>query len=128
MKNVIIRGVYAVGMHHWGSRSLTIDEVLYLKHEPENIYDKHAVAICSDKDKRKRCAYLRKKDAEFISVLFQESLPNGPVYLKAKDVPTKFNRYSGPMQICNLGFKTEGQNDKRIREICINQNVEVVVQ
>jgi hypothetical protein len=42
MKAVYIRGGYAVGMHHWGPRSLTINVLMYLKHEPENPYDKNA--------------------------------------------------------------------------------------
>ena len=39
MMNVIIKGIYAVGMHHWGQRSLQIDDVLYVKNEPDNHFD-----------------------------------------------------------------------------------------
>jgi len=123
MKAVYIRGAYAVGMHHWGPRSLTINELMYLKHEPENPYDKNAVAICTEE--MSKCAYLRKDDAKFISRLFKESLVHGPVYLKAKDVPTKFRRQTGPMQRCDLCFKTDGENETTIREICKHHAVEL---
>lgn len=64
MKNVIIKGVYAVGMHHWGQRSLQIDDVLYVKNEPDNHFDKNAVAIFKDREMTNRCAYLQKKYAK----------------------------------------------------------------
>lgn len=81
MKNVIIKGVYAVGMHHWGQRSLQIDDVLYVKNEPDNHFDKNAVAIFKDREMTNRCAYLQKKYAKVLVRLFEENLPRGLVYL-----------------------------------------------
>ena len=33
MKNIIIKNVYAVGMHHWGPRQLEIGSIYFLKLE-----------------------------------------------------------------------------------------------
>lgn len=60
MINFIIKGIYAVGMHHWSQRSLEIDDILYVKNKPENHFDKYAVAIFKDRGMKSRCAYLQK--------------------------------------------------------------------
>ena len=99
----------------------------YVKNEPENIFDKKAVAIFRDKEMSDRCAYLQRKYAAFIYLLFQENLIHGVVYLKAKDEPTKFNVHSGPKQRCNLGFKTDNENIARIRQLLNGQAVELVI-
>lgn len=117
MKNFVIKGVYAVGMHHWGQRSLQIDDVLYVKNEPDNRFDKNAVAIFKDREMTNRCAYLQNKYAKVLVRLFEENLPRGLVYLKAKDEPTKFSPYSGPKQRCNLGFKTDNEHIPKIKEL-----------
>ena len=39
MKNIIIKNVYAVGMHHWGPRQLEIGSIYFLKLEEENPRD-----------------------------------------------------------------------------------------
>ena len=127
MKNKIIKDIYAVWMHHWDSKNLPIDDVLYVQNEPENPFDETAVAIFRDKQTNTRCAYLQKKYAKFISVLLKEHLMLGVVYLKAKDLPTKFSVYSGPKQRCNLGFKTDDKNVFRIREVCQGRGVELVI-
>ena len=127
MKNIIIRGVYAVGMHNWGTRNLEIGQVFYLKFEPENPYDTNAVAICSDKEMLRKVAYLKRSDAKFVAGLFKENIPNGPIYLKVKDAPTKFKRQCGPMQRCNLGFKMDNEHIENIKMICKNQPVELMI-
>lgn len=48
MKKNAVFSVYAVGMHYWGGRELSIGEVYYLKAEPENPKDNHVIAIYSD--------------------------------------------------------------------------------
>lgn len=80
MKNIIIKGIYAVGMHHLGSRSLPIDEVLYVKNELENHFTENAVAVFRNREMSDRCAYLQKKYAAFISLRFHENLIQCMVY------------------------------------------------
>lgn len=96
--NVIIKGICAVGMHHWSQRSLHIYDVLYFKNEPENHFDKYAVAIFKDREMKSRCAYLQNIYAKVIVRKFEENLPHGLVFFKAKDDSTKFRPYSGPTQ------------------------------
>lgn len=55
MKNVIIKGVYAVGMHHWGQRSLQIDDVLYVKNEPDNHFDKMLSQFLKTENDKQMC-------------------------------------------------------------------------
>lgn len=68
MKNVI-KGIYAVGMHHWGQRSQQIHDVLYVKNKSDNHFDKNAVAILKDREMTNRLAYLQKKIRESYSAI-----------------------------------------------------------
>ena len=103
MKNVIIKGVYVVGMHHWGRRELEVDVVHYCKPEPTNRYDRNAVAVFSDAALQKTAGYLRREDASSLHNVLM-TFADGKVYLKAKMSAAKFNRHKGPMQLCNVGL------------------------
>lgn len=46
MKKVIVYSVYAIGMTHHGTRSLTIGGGYYGRYEPDNQFDSNAVAVC----------------------------------------------------------------------------------
>lgn len=127
MKNVVIRGLYAVGMHHWGPRELQINDVFYLKHEPENNYDCNAVAICCDKEKMQTKAYLQRKDAFVIANLFRNKMVCGNFYLKPKAAAEKFRKNSGPMQRCNVGFKSEDNIVDTIRQICNDNSLDFTI-
>lgn len=118
MKKIIIESVYVVGMHHWGGRELKIGEIYYINHEPSNPKDGKAVAVYTDKEKKFKRGYLRREDANFISLLFKENLGQGHFYLKPKSIPEKFNRRAGPLQRCNIGFRCNEEDVDRIRNIC----------
>ena len=66
MKNVVIRNLYAVGMHHWAGNQLQIGPVYYSQPEPNNVYDANAVAIFEEKELSKKAAYLRREDAKLV--------------------------------------------------------------
>ncbi|KAH3693846.1 hypothetical protein DPMN_085630 [Dreissena polymorpha] len=61
MKNVVVKGVYIVGMHHWGRRELKNDVIHYCGHENDNPYDKNAVL--SDAEMRNKVGFLQREDA-----------------------------------------------------------------
>ncbi|KAH3747384.1 hypothetical protein DPMN_181809 [Dreissena polymorpha] len=61
MKNVVVQGVYIVGMHH--RRELEVDVIHYCGQEHDNPYDKNAIAVFSDTEMRHKVGYLRREDA-----------------------------------------------------------------
>lgn len=105
MKNVIVRGLYCVGMHHWGGRELAVGPVYYLKHEPENPRDINAIAVYQDREYEEKRCYHHRPDSFVISKLFRQNLVQGPCYLKAKGPVERWHRHTGPEQKCNLGFR-----------------------
>lgn len=65
MKKVIIRGVYAVGMSHYGSGgSLAIGEQHELRRDADNRHDKNAVAVLYN---GKKVASLKRDAARFFA-------------------------------------------------------------
>ncbi|KAL4221567.1 hypothetical protein ACF0H5_019824 [Mactra antiquata] len=103
MKNVIIKQVYAVGMHHSGVRQLDVGPIYYCGKEEGNPKDPNAIAVYEDKNLRHRVCYLRREDAAKLKdiVIYSQE----PCYLRAKFGPEKFSRFKGPQQNCNIGFK-----------------------
>ena len=91
MKNVIIRNIYAVGMHHWGPREIPIDVVHYCKWETMNPRDNCAVAIYADEGLTRTVAYFRREDSCVLYQLFRDKLIEGPCYVKAKKPVSKFS-------------------------------------
>lgn len=108
IKNVIVEGVYIVGMHHLRRRELEVDAVQYCAREQQNPYDRNAVSVFSDSLLVSKVAYFRRKDAALIPNVFQYVY--GKFYLKAMMAPEKFSKYQGPMQQCNIGFKCNDQH------------------
>jgi hypothetical protein len=96
MKNVIIRNIYAVGMHHWGSREMPIDVLHYCKWEQNNPKDECAVAVFADSGCKRRVAYFRREDSQCLHNLFKQNLIEGTCYVKAKHPVTKFSHRKGP--------------------------------
>ena len=116
MKHVILRFAYAVGMHHWGPRSLEIDEPYVLKAEPQNPYDKNAVSIATNNDTQRKLGYLSRDTAKYISAIILAELPHGKVYGKAKG-PLEFrNRRHGPQQIMAIAFKCNEENIQKVMD------------
>lgn len=105
MKNVIIRNLYAVGMHHHGTKDLAIGPVYYPRPDLGNPFDKCAIAIYDDKHYTNISAYLRREDARHVKKLFDNNFISGTCYLRAKGTPDKFNRFKGPLQSVSIGFK-----------------------
>ena len=106
MKSVIVSFVWAVGMNHWGPRELQVGTAYFGKHEENNQYDCNAIAVCEEKNLRRKLAYVRKSDAKFVAQLFRENLIDGPCYFKCKSAIEVFKRGTGPQQKLNLGFKS----------------------
>lgn len=104
MKNVIIRNLYAVGMHHWGAKELSVGPLYYCHFEKDNPKDPNAVAIFSDKERHHRVAYFRREDAAFLCDFFKNDIIHGHCYLRAKFSVNKYTKKTGPMQNCSVGF------------------------
>ncbi|KAH3720917.1 hypothetical protein DPMN_063828 [Dreissena polymorpha] len=81
MKNVVLQGVYIVGMHHWGRRELEVDVNHFCGQENDNPYDKNAIAVFSDTEMRHKVGYLRKEDAARLKNVYRHI--TGKCYLKA---------------------------------------------
>jgi hypothetical protein len=116
MKNVIIKGLYGVGMHHWGARELSVGSLYYLKHEHDNPKDPNAIAVYQKRDLKTRACYLRRTDAHIISKFFKQNMIEGPCYLKAKAQVEKWKKSTGPQQRCNIGFKCRDGAVDKIRD------------
>ena len=48
MKAVIVKNVYVVGMHHWGSKELCIGATYFCAKEESNPWGRYAVAVFGD--------------------------------------------------------------------------------
>ena len=66
MPFVLIRNVEVVGMHHWGSKQLTLSETYRLYAEPNNTEDVNAVAVYEIKPPVIKRAYLTREWAKMI--------------------------------------------------------------
>ena len=113
MKNVIVRNVYVVGMHHWGGRPLAVGPLHFCGQEPSNPKDPNAIAVFSDEDCSRKVGYVRRQDAAALTALFKYR--TGHVYLRAKMAPEKPNRFKGPMQNCSIGFKCKEEDVESVR-------------
>ena len=118
MKNVVIRNLYAVGMHHWAGNQLQIGPVYYCQPEPNNVYDANAVAIFEEKELSKKAAYLRREDAKLVKQLFCQNFITSYCYLRAKCVPEKFNKRKGPMQNVSIGFRVSDTKVEELENFC----------
>ena len=117
MKNVIIRNLYAVGMHHWSGRQLEIGPVYYCRPEV-NAFDANAIVIMQEKESTTKAAYLRREDARVIKKLFELNYISSSCYLRAKSVPEKFSRSKGPMQNVSIGFRVPDSKAEDLQKFC----------
>ena len=81
MKNIVMRNLYAVKMHHWGGNQLEIGPVYYCHPEPNNIHDVNAVAIFQEKQLSQKAAYFRREDAKLVKLLFYQNFISSHCYL-----------------------------------------------
>ena len=118
MKNIVMRNLYAVGMHHWGGNQLEIGPVYYCHQEPNNIHDANAVAIFQEKQLSKKAAYFRREDAKLVKLLFYQNFISSHCYLRAKCVPEKFNKIKCPMQNVSIGFRVSDSKVEELENFC----------
>lgn len=117
MKIIRINCVYAVGMHHYGSRSLTVDASYLARLDINNSHDPNAIAITIH---GKTAGYLRRQDAKIVAQIVKA----GFVYhdsvglrLKPKFEPVTKNRKLGPEQRCDLEFNCQDSNVSDVMEL-----------
>lgn len=114
MTVIVLKGLLAVGMHHYGPSQLPINVKYVVQREPENRFDDNACAIVDCHTKR-TYGYLKKGCAAKITKLIKLNIITSPVFIKAKyDAETK-NRYVGPMQVCHIALSID-EKDKCIIE------------
>ena len=88
MKKIVIYSVHAVGMHHHGKRSLNVRLGYMANPDPENPYDKKAIAICDrESGSRKEVAYLKRPEAAKISDIHSKHIIEGTILIKPKFEP-----------------------------------------
>lgn len=116
MKNVVVRNMYGVGMHHYGRQELEIGPVYYCKPDKNNPYDASAVPIYDEREHRNIKAYIRREDACFVSKLFEKGLVHGLCYVRAKAKIERYSRRTGPMQNISIGFKC---SEEKANDLCL---------
>ncbi|KAJ8321704.1 hypothetical protein KUTeg_000175 [Tegillarca granosa] len=112
MKSVIIRNIFAVGMHHWGPREMSIGVIHYCKWEEDNPKDQCAIAIFANKELTRRVAYIRREDSSKLFKIFRDGFVKDNIcYVKAKQpAGSRFSRRTGPMQNISLAFRCNDEN------------------
>ena len=88
MKQAIIRNSYAVGMHHYGSRELSVGPVYYCQPET-NIHDANAVAIYEDSACTKKFAYFKREDSYEVRQLFQLDFDHSSAYVRTRQMSSR---------------------------------------
>ena len=102
-KTVIIRGVYVVGVHHYGSGRLAIDAGYHVVPEPHNRYDPKAIAV---KDGERIVGHLSRATAHALFSVIS-NYARSSVMLRIKEAPEVRSQRQGPRQKGNLGFKVD---------------------
>jgi len=114
MKTVILKNVYAVGMHHWGSKELCIGATYFCAKEESNPWDRNAVAVFGDSGLKHKVCYLRKEDAKNINPIFGYLKGKSYLQLKTQMGIEKYSKYKGPQQNCNIEFECENGDIPKI--------------
>jgi len=109
VKTIVIQ-VYAVGIYHYGRKELHVGVGYKLKREPENKYHANAVSM-HDRDSDRKVGCLQRKYADKISPIMSAGLAtNTGFYVKPKQQAEFKNKWVGPIQMCNLGFRCSEEN------------------
>jgi hypothetical protein len=114
MMKIIVEAIYAVGMHHHGSRSLEVGSGYKVLPEPTNRFDPNALAIC-DIETGSVKAYIKRADAMALSIVLRQFNIRAPIMLKPKFEPV-FRR-GGPVQRCNIGFYCQSEDAENVLRI-----------
>ena len=115
MKNVIIRQVFAVGMHHSGVKQLEVGPVYSCTREADNPRDNNAIAVYSDEALKHRVCYLHREDSRKLKDLIV--FAKGLVHLRAKFGAEQFSRFKEPMQNCSIGFKCSDDDCAKLQPL-----------
>ncbi len=117
MEKVFMRYIYVVGMHHHGPHELSVGTGYALIHEPNNPYDRKAVAVVDKENTARVLGYVRRVDALFLHKIFTHNINASAVLLKAKDHPEVWSRRVGPQQKCVAAFKATSDKAKNIPQL-----------
>lgn len=112
MKKIIIKNLFAVGMRHHGSRSISVGTGMKCVREPRNPFDRNAVALCTLDGTRR--AYLCREHATIISFLIDTY--EFVIVAKIKSLPQLCSWRSGLQQTVNIGFYVSEENVAPVTE------------
>ena len=119
---VVVRNVRAVGMHHHGPRSLTVNGRYSLQWDPDCIHDLgNAVAVVDRKGITR--AYLARDDAHVIASLFCANVIAGRVVCKPTTEAHVVTQQRGPQHECDFTFKTDTDHVPFIDTVLNNGNI-----
>lgn len=126
MKQVIVRPVIAVGMHHYGRSGLSVGAVYRLESEPLNPYDKNAVAIF---DGPRKVGNLMRDSAAVVATVMRLNLAkSGRYIIKPVDECGVKNRRIGPQQLCHMYFQIDASSETEVRnELKMHARVSVTI-
>ena len=117
---IIVDGLYAVGMHHWGSSRLQVGAAYKLRREPENRWDSNAIAVY---DGSRRVAYLARAYALRLTRVLDVADPTTAIYLKPKAEPEVVSRREGPRQRSTIGFKIRRETAHVVCQAVLNNGL-----
>ena len=104
-KHIIVNHLRAVGMHHHGSKELTVNGKYTLEWEPHCIHDLGNAMAVKDHHGITR-AYLARPDAYVISSLCYGDVVQGTIFCKPVTESHVEYQHLGPQHECRLKFKT----------------------
>ena len=118
---IVIENMRAVGMHHHGGTTLTINGRYSCIWEPECVYDLgNAMAV---KDHRRIVrAYLARSDAYVVSSLCYANIIHGVILCRPTNDPHVVLQQLGPQIECRLKFKTKSKDLPLVKEFLDNAN------
>ena len=124
MTNVVVHEVWAVGMHHWGSKELSVDSVYKLRAERYNPKDKNAIAIEEQSPPYKKRAYVIKEMAEKL----QPVLTHCPCILKSATLKVESHpvvkcHEKGPQQYCCVYLQAAKHKELHLEHILNENNI-----
>ena len=112
MRQITIRPILAVGMHHYGRRELSVGAIYHLEPEPFNKYDKNAVAIY---DGPRKVGNLKRENAAAIARVMKLNLAKSKFLLKPIEDSHVKTRKIGTQQLCQITFKAEEESVSSIK-------------
>lgn len=103
---LVIQDIWAVGMHHWGGRSLALAAGYKIEWDENNLKDPSSRCI---KEDGKIKTYLEREHAFIASTLIKRGIWRDWL-LKPKEEPVINTHIVDPQQKCNFGCKCTDQS------------------